>query len=89
MRVHVASQTRTGSLVEAWVNVFIGFWINFFANLLILPLFGFTSLTVATNFVIGGIYTLISVARSYAIRRWFNQYLHRAAERIARKLEAQ
>ena len=87
MSVQIASQTRLGSLAEAWINVFIGFWINFFANLLILPLFGFTSLTVATNFAIGGLYTLISVARSYVIRRWFNAHLHRAAERIARKLE--
>lgn len=87
MTVRVASQTKTGSLIEAWVNVFIGFWINFFANLLILPLFGFTSLTITTNFAIGGIYTLISVARSYVIRRWFNAHLHRMAEKLALKME--
>ena len=83
----VASQTRTGSLIEAWVNVGIGFTINFVANLLILPHFGFTSLTLGTNFIIGLIYTVISVARSYVIRRWFNAHLHRMAERLARKLE--
>lgn len=87
MTVRVVSQTKVGSLIEAWANVFIGFWINFFANLLILPLFGFTSLTLTTNFVIGGIYTVISVARSYVIRRWFNARLHRLAEKLARKLE--
>lgn len=87
MGVRVVDQTKMGSLVEAWVNVLIGFWINFFANLLILPAFGFTSLTLTTNFVIGGLYTLISVARSYVIRRWFNAYLRRTAERIARSLE--
>lgn len=87
MTVHVASQTRMGSFVEAWVNVFIGFWINFTANMLILPMFGFTSLTLTTNFIIGAIYTLISVARSYIIRRWFNARLHRMVEKIARKLE--
>lgn len=85
--VHVASQTKMGSFVEAWVNVFIGFWINFFANLIFLPLFGFTSLTLTTNFIIGAVYTVISVARSYIIRRWFNAHLHRMAERIARSLE--
>lgn len=87
MTVRVASQTKMGSFVEAWVNVFIGFWINFTANLIILPMFGFDSLTVGTNFVIGLVYTVISVARSYIIRRWFNERLHRMAERIARKLE--
>lgn len=86
MNTTVVDQSRIGSLVEAWVNVLIGFWINFFANLVILPMFGFTSLTVATNFVIGLLYTVISVARSYVIRRWFNAYLKRMAERIAQKI---
>jgi hypothetical protein len=80
------NQTRLGSFIEAWVNVFIGFWINFVANLLILPLFGFTSLTLGTNFIIGLVYTVISVVRSYAIRRWFNARLHAAAERLADRL---
>lgn len=81
------SQTKLGSFIEAWVNVFIGFAINFVANLIILPAFGFTTLTLATNFVIGLIYTVISVARSYVIRRWFNQHLTRMAERLAHQLE--
>jgi hypothetical protein len=66
------SQTRLGSFVESWANIFIGFAINFAANLLILPLFGFTSLTPAKNFAIGLLYTVISLARSYVLRRWFN-----------------
>lgn len=66
------SQTKVGSLVEAWANIAIGFSINFAANLLILPLFGFHSLTVGKNFVIGLLYTVISLARSYVLRRWFN-----------------
>lgn len=87
MAIRVASQSRTESFVEAWVNVFIGFWINFTANMLILPAFGFTSLTLTTNLVIGALYTVISVARSYIIRRWFNARLHRMVEAIARRLE--
>jgi hypothetical protein len=63
------SQTRLGSFVESWANIFIGFAINFAANLLILPLFGFTSLTPAKNFAIGLLYTVISLARSYVLRR--------------------
>lgn len=82
----VASQTRLQSFIEAWVNVIIGFVINFIANLVILPLFGFTSLTLGTNFVIGLLYTVISVVRSYAIRRWFNARLHAWAERVARSM---
>jgi hypothetical protein len=70
-----AQQTRLESFVEAWINVGIGFGINFAANMLILPQFGFTRLTLATNFVIGMLYTVISVARSYVIRRWAQAHL--------------
>ena len=82
------TQTKLGSFIEAWVNVFIGFWINFAANLAILPMFGFEGLTLATNFYIGLAYTLVSVARSYVIRRWFNARLHAAAERLAERVTA-
>lgn len=77
------NQTRLGSLIEAVMNVLIGFWINFFANLLILPLIGF-NISVGDNFFIGFLYTLISVARSYVVRRWFNARLQAAAQRLAR-----
>lgn len=66
-------QTRKGSFAEAWTNIAIGFSINYAANLLILPLFGFHSLTAGKNFIIGCIYTAISLARSYCLRRWFNR----------------
>lgn len=77
------SQSRKGSLIEALINTAIGFGINFTANLIILPLFGFTSLTVQTNLVIGVVYTLISVVRSYVVRRWFNAYIVRAAKKLS------
>lgn len=76
------SQTRLGSFIEAWINVGIGFGINFIANLLIFPLFGF-HITLGENFVMGILYTAISVARSYTIRRWFNARIKSAAERMA------
>lgn len=79
-------QSRLGSLIEAVVNVLIGFGINWVANLLILPLFGF-DVTGMQAFSMGLLFTAISIARSYAIRRWFNARLHAAAERIARAVE--
>lgn len=75
------TQTKLGSLIEAFANVFIGFWINFATNLLILPLFGFTNLTLENNFYIGLLYTVVSVARGYAVRRWFNARLHALTSR--------
>lgn len=74
-------QTRKGSLIEVGINIFIGFWINYFANLVILPLFGF-HVTLTENFLIGLAYTLVSVARSYVIRRWFDARIHRAAMKL-------
>jgi hypothetical protein len=65
------SQTRLGSFIEAWGNVVVGFGINYTANLLVLPLFGF-KVTMAGAFVIGLIFTAISVVRSYVLRRVFN-----------------
>jgi hypothetical protein len=76
------TQTKLGSLIEALFNVAIGFGINFTANMLIFPLFGF-HITASANILMGVIYTGISIVRSYIIRRWFNARLHAAAQRIA------
>jgi hypothetical protein len=65
------SQTKFGSFVESWANIFIGFTINYFANLAVLPMFGL-NVTPSDAFVIGLIFTAISLVRSYVIRRWFN-----------------
>ena len=66
------AQTKFGSFVESWANIAIGFAINWTANMLVLPLFGFTTLTAAKAFGIGLVFTLISFARQYVLRRWFN-----------------
>lgn len=76
------TQTRLGSLYEALINVVIGFSINYLANFVILPLYGF-HITAAQNFSMGLLYTGVSIARSYVIRRWFNARLHAAAQRLA------
>jgi hypothetical protein len=66
-----AMQSRLGSFVEAWANIAIGFSISFLANLAVLPAFGYP-VTVSDAFGIGLIFTAVSLARSYVIRRWFN-----------------
>lgn len=65
------AQTKLGSFAEAWANIAVGFGINFVANLLVLPLFGL-HVTPSDAFGIGVIFTAISLARSYVLRRWFN-----------------
>lgn len=65
-------QTRLGSLIEAWVNILVGFGVNWTANMLIFPLFGF-NITAGQAFHVGLIFTGISLLRSYALRRIFNR----------------
>lgn len=81
------NQTRLGSLIEAILNVIIGFTINYAANMLIFPLFSF-HITPGANLALGLIYTVISVARSYCVRRWFNARLQRLASAVATTIEA-
>ena len=64
-------QTRTGSFIEAAANIAVGFSVNWAANLLILPLFGF-AVTGAIAFEIGLWFTAVSLVRQYVLRRWFN-----------------
>lgn len=65
------SQTRLGSAAEAAINTAVGFAINYVANLVVLPLFGL-SVSPAGALGIGLIFTAISIARSYFMRRVFN-----------------
>jgi hypothetical protein len=66
------TQTKLQSLFESFINIAIGYWISFAANWFILPLFGF-NVSISQNFKIGFLYTLVSVARSYMVRRFFNK----------------
>jgi hypothetical protein len=67
------SQTKLGSFAEAWFNVAVGFGINYLGNLFILPLFGL-NVTYGQAFYIGLVFTVISVARSYLLRRFMNSW---------------
>ena len=65
-------QSRIDSLMEAFTNVLIGFAINLVANWLILPWFFGIEPDVARFAALGAIYTAVSIARSYVIRRAFD-----------------
>lgn len=80
------TQTRLASLIEQVVNTLIGFAINFVANLLILPLFGF-DIQPSAAFHMGLMFTAISVARGYGVRRLFNATdFHNNVEALADRL---
>lgn len=68
------AQTRRGSVVEVLVSVAIGLTVSMVANHFVFPLYGFQP-SLISNAQITLIYTVISVARGYAVRRLFN-FLH-------------
>lgn len=65
-------QSRVGSAIEAVANVAVGYAINVAANLLVLPLFGLHP-SVGAAAGMGLVFTVISLARSYTLRRLFNR----------------
>ncbi len=77
-------QSRLGSLIEVSVNIAIGFLINWIANIIVLPMFGF-QVTAGQAFQMGLVFTVISVARSYVVRRYFEQRIHTAAMKLGKK----
>lgn len=74
-------QSRRSAIIEAWVNILVGFTINYFMNLA-LPLVG-AQLSMSENFMLGWVFTAASIVRQYVIRRWFNAHIHALATRIA------
>lgn len=75
-------QSRRSAIIEAWVNILVGFTINYFMNLALLPLVG-AQLSLSENFMLGWVFTAASIVRQYVIRRWFNAHIHALATRIA------
>ncbi|MBV7268394.1 DUF7220 family protein [Winogradskyella luteola] len=65
------SQTKKQSLKEAVTNTAVGFVISYLSTFAIFPLVGFHS-NPSKNLVITIYFTIISILRSYVIRRWFN-----------------
>jgi hypothetical protein len=69
-------QSRAMSLVEAITNVVVGYGVAVLTQLLVFPLFGLHT-TLAENLMIGAIFTVVSIARSFALRRLFEALLDR------------
>lgn len=67
------TQTRTRSALEAIANVLIGYWVAVAAQVVIFPLFGFHAST-GQHMAIGALFTVVSLVRSYALRRIFNRW---------------
>ncbi|CDP51769.1 hypothetical protein [Devosia sp. DBB001] len=63
-------QSRLMSLVESVANVIIGYGVAVVTQILIFPIFGLHT-TLAQNLQMGAVFTGVSIARSFALRRLF------------------
>ena len=72
-------QSRMMSLVEAGANVVVGYGVAVATQLLVFPPFGLEA-TLAQNLTIGLIFTVVSLVRSYALRRAFEEIADLAIE---------
>lgn len=64
-------QSRLMSLIEAATNIVVGYGLAVVTQVLVFPLFGLTA-SFSENLAIGGVFTGISLVRSYLLRRLFN-----------------
>lgn len=75
-------QSRLSSFIESIINILIGYCVALLSQIMIFPLFDiYVSMT--TNLWIGAWFTVISLIRSYVIRRWFNARIHAAAQALS------
>lgn len=72
-------QSRLMSLIESVANVVIGYGVAVITQILIFPIFGLHT-TLAQNLKMGAIFTVVSIARSFALRRVFEAIRMRSAK---------
>jgi len=66
------SQSRSRSALEAVANTTIGYVVATGAQMVIFPMFGIRIPT-SEHMTIAGLFTLVSLGRSYVLRRLFNR----------------
>jgi hypothetical protein len=66
------SQTKKHSFLESLTNVGVGYGVALASQVLIFPLYGI-HIPLSDNIAIGIWFTVISIIRSYVLRRWFNK----------------
>jgi hypothetical protein len=63
-------QTKRASLAESLLNVVIGYGVALLSQIIVFPWFGI-HIPLSANVGIGLVFTIISIARSFAVRRLF------------------
>ena len=65
-------QSRTHSFLESCINILIGYFVALISQLAIFPIFDI-NIPLSDNLLIGFYFTVISLVRSYLVRRVFNK----------------
>lgn len=73
--IGITMQSRKHSALEAVFNVFIGYWVAVLAQIAIFPVFGLY-VPFGDNLLMGAFFTVVSLIRSYVLRRLFNRWQH-------------
>ena len=64
-------QSRWMSLLEAVTNIAVGYGVAVLTQVLVFPMFGLHA-SVGENLELGAIFTILSLIRSFLLRRLFN-----------------
>ena len=72
---NVATDSKTKSLVETSLDIFLGFMMFLPVNYFVLPLFAeqIADHSLLTAIQIGVMFSTISLIRKFALRRWFER----------------
>jgi len=66
------TQSKTMSAIESVANVAIGYCVAITTQVFVFPLFDIHA-TTSDHLAIGAIFTVVSLIRSYVLRRFFNR----------------
>jgi hypothetical protein len=66
-------QSRWMSLAEAVTNIVVGYGLAVLAQIIVFPLFGLHA-SLSDNLLLGSVFTIVSLARGFALRRIFNTF---------------
>ena len=71
--------------VESLANVAVGYGIAVLTQIAVFPFFGL-HVSLADNLVMGAVFTIVSIARSFTLRRVFEEFRVRSERRSAARL---
>ena len=81
------TQSRWLSFIEALVNAALGYGVALLSQLILFPLFDI-AIPLRSNIALGAWFTLISIARSYVVRRWFSRRIFNFADKLSQRIES-